>query len=149
MDSRTDISKYADILNLPHQVSASRSHMTMQDRAAQFSPFAALTGYDAVIQETARLTETPGELDESRKAILDGQLQLLLELLDEQPKITVTYFQPDARKQGGAYVRHTGRVKKIDAYHRMLLMADGTEILFERLSCLEGEVFRDPDMYDE
>lgn len=133
--------KYDDIINLPHHVSSRRAPMTMIDRAAQFSPFAALTGYDAAIQETARLTEGFITLDESSKEFLNERLQLIQESLDEHPEITVTYFKPDERKSGGAYVSITGVVKKIDEYNQGIIMADGTGICFEYIYSITGDLF--------
>ena len=104
---------YEDILNLPHHVSETRPRMSMEDRAAQFSPFAALTGYDAAIAETARRTDRFVPLEEDRKAVLNGKLQLLAELQDTRPEIALTYFEPDERKPGGVYRRITGRVKRV------------------------------------
>lgn len=134
--------KYDDIINLPHHVSSRRAPMTMIDRAAQFSPFAALTGYDAAIQETGRLTEGYIHLDESSKESLNERLQLIQESLDAHPEITVTYFQPDERKTGGAYVSVTGKVKKIDEYNQGIIMTDGTEIHFDYIYSITGELFR-------
>ena len=112
--------------------------MSLQNRAAQFSPFAALTGHGAAIQETARLTDSFIELEEDRKAQLDEQLRHLRETLDQQPpgqqpEIEATYFQPDARKSGGAYVTVHGHVKKIDEYKRQILFTDGTVLPIEYL----------------
>ena len=104
--------KYSDILHLPHPVSEKHPRMPMQDRAAQFSPFAALTGYEEAIYETGRLTEEKTELGEEEKAILDRKQRLLLEKLDEFPALTVTYFVPDEKKSGGAYIRKAGNLKK-------------------------------------
>ena len=100
--------KYDDIIHLPHHVSATRPRMPMLDRAAQFSPFVALTGYEAAVRETARLTDQRVELDESAKAELDRKLRLLLSL-PGQPEASITYFRPDERKEGGAYETVTGR----------------------------------------
>ena len=99
---------YEDIINLPHHVSKTRPQMSMLDRAAQFSPFAALTGYDAAIKETGRLTDEKIEMDEDRKAALDMKQAYLIEMIDEQPEISVTYFLPDTKKSGGSYVTVTG-----------------------------------------
>ena len=120
--------KYDDIIGLPHHVSKTRPRMTMIDRAAQFSPFAALTGYEAAIDETARLTDAFVELDESQKEVLDKQIQQLKLELPQKRAVTVTYFKPDERKCGGTYVTITGIVKKIDEYERLIKMADGSEI---------------------
>lgn len=133
--------KYDDIINLPHHVSSRRAPMTMIDRAAQFSPFAALTGYDAAIQETGRLTEGYIHLDESSKESLNEQLRLIQESLDEQPEITVTYFRPDERKNGGAYISITGTVRKIDQYEQAIIMSDGMAIPFEYIHAINGKLF--------
>lgn len=121
-------SKYENIINLPHHVSKTRPQMTITDRAAQFSPFAALTGYDAAIEETGRITDSFIELDENRKSVLNEKLQLILEHIKEQPEVIITYFQPDDRKTGGAYVDITGCVKKIDNYEQRIIMTDGIGI---------------------
>lgn len=129
--------KYDDILYLPHPVSARHPQMPLADRAAQFSPFAALTGHEAAIRETARLTTERVELDESRKEILDERLQMIRENLSEKPEVTFTYFQPDERKSGGAYLTVTGRVKKMDGYERRILLEDGTVVPLEELIDIE------------
>lgn len=132
---------YDDIINLPHPVSKRHPQMSLLNRAAQFSPFAALTGHDAAIRETARLTDTFTELDEDLKERLDEKLRLLKENLSQKPEIEATYFQPDERKSGGAYVTIRGRVKKIDEYSRRILFTDGTSFPLERLFSLTGELF--------
>lgn len=129
--------KYDDIMYLPHPVSARHPQMPLADRAAQFSPFAALTGHEAAIRETARLTKERVELDESRKEILDERLQMIRENLSEKPEVTFTYFQPDERKSGGAYLTVTGRVKKVDGYERRILLEDGTVVPLEELIDIE------------
>ena len=131
--------KYGDIINLPHPVSARRAGMSMVDRGAQFSPFAALTGFDAAIEETARLTDCRIELTEGEQAALNEKLCLLAEDTGIKPEITVTFFRPDARKSGGAYISVTSRVKKIDAYAGALIMADGMAVAFEDIIGLEWE----------
>ncbi len=125
--------RYADIVRRPRPVPRRRSPMTNYDRAAQFAPFAALTGYDAVIEETGRLTDTQAELDEGGKALLDEKLQLLREQLKDQPEAEFLIFRPDARKQGGAYERVTGHVKKIDPIVRCLVLAEGEIIPIDRI----------------
>ena len=136
----SDENKYDDILYLPHPVSARHPQMPLADRAAQFSPFAALTGHEAAIRETARLTKERVELDESRKEILDERLQMIRENLSEKPEVPFTYFQPDERKSGGAYLTVTGRVKKMDGYERRILLEDGTIVPLEEL--IDIELFR-------
>lgn len=134
--------QYDDIIDLPHHVSASRPRMSLIDRAAQFSPFAALTGYDASIKETGRLTDRRIELTEDSRAALDRKQQLLVDNLADHPEVSVTYFVPDERKAGGAYVTVTGRVKKVDDYHRLLLLSDGTKIPLDEILDMESELFR-------
>ena len=134
--------KYDDIIDLPHHVSEKRAPMPMVNRAAQFSPFAALTGYDAAIKETGRLTEGWIDLDESSVAALNEKLLLIRQALASGPEITVVYFRPDERKSGGAYISVTGVVKKLDSVDQSLLMEDGTLIFFENIYALTGELFR-------
>ncbi len=122
------IDKYSDILNLPYPGPTSRARMSMVDRGAQFSPFAALVGFEAAIAETARRTETPIDLADSGVAMVDEKLRLLREM--DRPRVDVTHFLPDSRKTGGAYVTHTGIVKRVDAVSHTLQMTDGTVIPF-------------------
>lgn len=128
---------YEDIIHLPHHVSMKHPHMENIDRAAQFSPFAALTGYDTAIKETSRLTEERVELDEYMKAVLSNKLQIISERLLDHHEIAITYFQPDKKKKGGAYVTVIGVVKKIDEYDRMLVLTDKTEIPIDDIINLE------------
>ena len=132
---------YDNIIHLPHHVSATRPRMPAIDRAAQFSPFAALTGHDAAIKETARLTDERVELDESMKAALNDRLLMIAERIKEQPEIAITYFQPDEKKSGGAYVTAAGIAKKIDEYDRVVLMTDSTEIPIDEIISIDGEIF--------
>lgn len=134
--------KYDKIINLPHHVSSTRPHMSMIDRAAQFSPFAALTGYDAAVKETARLTEQKIEPDEYEKAALDQRILLLQEHLKELPEVTITHFVPDERKDGGKYVSITEAVKKIDTYEKQIVLVDKSKISIENILSIEGELFR-------
>ena len=122
------MNQYEDIINLPHHVSPTRPQMPLSDRAAQFAPFAALTGYDSAIKETGRLTDERIELDEEALAALDRKYQLLIEALADAPEVTIIYFQPDERKAGGQYVSATGTVKKVDTFGRRILLQDGTRI---------------------
>ena len=137
-----NIDQYNDIINLPHHVSATRPRMPMIDRAAQFSPFAALTGYDTAIKETGRLTDERIELSEESRTVLDRKQQLLLDNLADRPEVSVTYFVPDERKSGGAYFTVTGQVKKVDEYERLLILTDGTKIPLNEIQDLMGEIFR-------
>ena len=134
-------SAYDDLLNLPHHTSAVQPAMPMQNRAAQFAPFAALVGYDALIRETARLTDQKVELDESVKAELNEKLRLLLELLPQQPEVTITYFQPDNRKAGGSYRTVTKIVRKYRSIDNMLIMMDGAQIPVNEIVSLDGPCF--------
>ena len=120
--------RYDEIMGLPHHVSKTRPQMPMSDRAAQFAPFAALTGYDSAIKETGRLTDERIALDEEALTALDRKYQLLIEALDDAPEVTIIYFQPDERKAGGQYVSATGTVKKVDTFGRRILLQDGTRI---------------------
>lgn len=129
--------KYDDIINLPHHVSEKRARMSMLDRAAQFSPFAALVGYDAAIAETARMTDFRMELTESAKAALNDTLQEIAQIVKTNPKVRVTYFLPDERKSGGAYVCAAGRVKRVDSYRDCLVFLEGLEISFQDIYELE------------
>lgn len=132
--------RYGDILNLPRHVSPTRRPMPPLERAAQFSPFAALTGYDAAIAESARATQEKAELGEWELKELDEKLRRLLAAKDH-PLITVTYFQPDSRKQGGAYVTVTERLKRIRLPERQLMLTDGTVLSLDAISALSGAIF--------
>ena len=120
--------KYADIIDLPYRKSTKHPQMSLYDRAAQFSPFAALTGHEAAIAETARRTESRIELDEDMRMRLDETLQLVLERIGEHPPVGLTYFKADEKKDGGAYLTIAGKVKKMDAYRQVLILEGGYEI---------------------
>ena len=135
--------EYKDIINLPHHVSSKRPQMPMLDRAAQFSPFASLTGYDDAIHETGRLTDEKIDLSEEDKKTLDRKQQILSEKLSDHPALTITYFVPDAKKSGGAYVTKDGNLKKIDEFERWMMLPDGTKIPLDDVSDIESELFRD------
>lgn len=132
---------YDGIINLPHHVSSSHPHMSVRDRAAQFSPFAALTGFEDAVRETARLTDVRVDLDEDAKALLNAKLQMIQEQLDDQPQVVITYFRPDDRKAGGAYVAARGCVKIIDEYERSVVMKDGARIRIDDIIKIDGELF--------
>ena len=133
--------KYDEIMGLPHHVSKTRPQMPMSDRAAQFAPFAALTGYDSAIKETGRLTDERIELDEGALTALNMRYQLLMDAFNDAPEVTITYFQPDERKAGGKYLTATGAVKKIDDFERRITMQDGAKIPMDDVLSIEGELF--------
>lgn len=120
--------KYDDIINLPHHVSKTRPKMSLEQRSAQFAPFSALTGYEEEISETGRLTTDRIELNEEAKQILDRTLQAITKRISTQPAVTITYFVPDTKKDGGAYITVSGNIKKIDKYKNIILLTDKTEI---------------------
>lgn len=119
---------YDDIINLPHHTSTKHPQMSIEARAAQFAPFAALTGYEDEVKETARLTNEKIELDEEAKSILDNKIQMLLEQLSSRFNVSFTFFLPDDRKSGGRYEIISGIVKKIDDYKQVIVLEDKTEI---------------------
>lgn len=133
--------KYEDIINLPHHVSKTRPQMPMSDHAAQFAPFAALTGYDDAVKETGRLTNDKIELEESSLNELNAKIQLLREKLADAPEVTFTYFRPDDRKDGGAYLTITGTVKKLDDYERLLVLQDRTKVPIDDILDISGDIF--------
>jgi len=131
---------YDDIINLPHHVSATRTQMSAQNRAAQFAPFAALTGYDATIKETARLTDKRIELGESAIAALDMKLLILAEIIADHPEVAVTHFKSDEKKDGGAYITVNGALKRIDDYEKVLALMNGEKISIENILDIECEL---------
>ena len=133
--------KYDDIINLPHHVSKKHPQMSLHDRAAQFSPFAALTGHKAAINEAARLTDKKQILSEDVIAKLNEQLNLIKENIGTNQTVTITYFVPDDKKSGGAYISHTGVVKKIDEYNHTVIMTDKTVIPIEQISEMQSDIF--------
>ena len=134
--------QYDDIIHLPHPNSSRHPRMSLLDRAAQFSPFAALTGYEDAIEETGRLTDHRIELNEDARAFLDQKQQLLADAASSRPQVSVTYFQPDHRKSGGAYVTVEGTLKKLDPYDRVLILTDETRIPLSEIVTIESDLFR-------
>lgn len=128
---------YDDIIDLPHHVSTSRPQMSRLDRAAQFAPFAALTGYGAAIKETARLTDKRAELGEYELMELNAGIHMLMERIGEHPQVEITYFKPDERKDGGAYLTVNSRAKRLNEYERFILLENGTEIPFNDIYKIE------------
>ena len=131
---------YDDIIDMPHHVSERHPQMSMYNRAAQFAPFAALTGHDAAITEAARLTDAELELSESDAEVLNRKLAYL-QSLDEKPTISVTYFVPDDKKEGGSYHTATGIVKSVEPDKGVLQFEDGTGIPVIRIKDIDGECF--------
>ena len=134
--------KYDDMIYLPNPTPTCKPRMSLHDRAAQFSPFAALTGYEDAVEETARLTDTRLELSEDMKTILNEKMQMIVDNMDSEPIVTITYFVPDKKKSGGAYVDVTGVVKEIDEYERCIVMTDKKKIPIEQVRAIEGELFK-------
>ena len=134
---------YDDIINLPHHESTKHPRMSALNRAAQFSPFAALTGHEAAISETSRLTNTRLELEEDRKEELDERLQIIRDHISLEPEIAITYFVPDAQKEGGAYLQVIGTVKKLDDIEHKILMQNGTIIPINDIYGIESSIFND------
>lgn len=132
---------YDDIIRMPYPMAGTRPRMSAADRAAQFSPFAALVGYDASIAETARLTGQKIELTDSARADLNEKLQLLSRALKDQPQVSVTYFQPDFKKSGGSYLTVTGTVTRIDPVYHFLCMEGERTIPMEHILSLESDCF--------
>lgn len=133
--------EYREIIDLPHHVSPTRPQMPMSARAAQFAPFAALTGYDSAIKETGRLTDEKIDLDEEALTDLNMRYQLLVDALDEEPEVEITYFKPDERKSGGEYVTVTGTVKKVDDFERLITMQNGTKIPMDDVLAVDWDFF--------
>ncbi len=133
---------YEDIIHLPHPDSPTRPRMSLLERAAQFSPFAALVGYEDAVRETERLTEGRLSLSQDMLDALDGKLCLLEALLPQRPTVSLTYFVEDAHKDGGAYRTKTGRPKKLDALRRVLVFEDGTEVALDDIVRMDGEIFQ-------
>ena len=134
--------EYDDIINLPHHVSKTRHPMSMLERAAQFSPFQALTGYGAAIKETARLTDEKAELGEDDLSALNVKLRILMDHLEESPEVSFVCFQPDERKAGGSYVSVTGKVRKIDGIKGVIIFQNGEKIQIENIVNIEGKLFQ-------
>ncbi len=132
---------YDDIINLPHHESTKHPKMPALDRAAQFMPFSALVGHDAAVMETQRLTDDRTELDESRKEELDARLQFIREHLLQEPQACITYFVPDAKKGGGAYLTVTGAVRKMEETRHEVIMENGTVIPMEDIREIESPLF--------
>ena len=133
---------YDDIINLSHHVSAKHPQMSLYARSAQFAPFAALTGYEDAIRETARETDQRIELDEEAKSMLDSKLQILVENIKQKPEVSFTYFIPDIRKSGGSYINVTWIVSKVNTYNQCIYLVDNTEIPINEIIEISGSIFK-------
>lgn len=140
-NDKTFMNNYENIIDLPHHTSDKHPRMSRENRAAQFSPFAALTGYNAEINETARLTDEKLELSEDRVNDINTKLQIIMDNIDEYPEVTVEYFVPDERKSGGAYIKKSGNIRRIDEHERILIMKDGRSVPIDDIYSLNGDIF--------
>ena len=132
---------YEDIVNLPRHISKVHPQATMADRAARFSPFAAISGYEDMVKEAARVTEERIDITDATKELLNEKLNMIIEFLDEEPEVAITYFEPDKKKDGGAYISITGTVKRIDEYERIVLMRDDKKIRIDEIYAIESDLF--------
>jgi len=133
--------KYDEIIELPHYVSRKRPKMSLYNRAAQFSPFAALSGHSDAIIETARLTENKHDVDDSIKELISEKLRILLSLKDESPEVTVKFFVKDELKCGGAYETITGEIRLINPDEKEIVICDGRHIKIDCIYSIEGQIF--------
>ncbi len=130
------MSRYDDIINIPHWDPKQHRRMSVQDRAAQFAPFAALTGYDAMVRERARQTDSRSELDEEQILALNEALSTIMARINDQPRVAVTWFRKDARKQGGAYQRTEGAVRNVDLAERLIIFKEGGSISMDDVAAI-------------
>lgn len=138
-----DEHRYDNIIDLPHHVSSKRPQMSLYDRAAQFAAFKALTGYEDCVAEAARLTGERIELDDASLSLLNGKIQILQDEIKSRPSITVTYFVPDKKKDGGEYVTANGNIKRIDEIERIITFEDGKVITIDDVIEIQSELFTD------
>jgi len=132
---------YEDIINMQRHISKKYPPMSLEARSAQFAPFAALTGYDDMVEETGRLTDERIEIDEEIKMILDKKIQIIKDKLSLKPTISFTYFIKDLKKEGGEYKTISGNVRKIDEYRQLIILEDKTEIPIEEIIDISGDLF--------
>ena len=137
------MSKYDSIINLPHYELKYHKRMSIDNRAAQFSAYDALTGYKEIVKETARLTKSKKELSEDNKNDIDSKLHIIKKYINEKPKITVVYFKKDMRKTGGNYLEYTNIVKRIDDIEKVIIFMDKTKIKIENIIDIKGEIFEE------
>ncbi len=137
-----DEHKYDDIINLEHHVSKKHKQMSIEERSAQFAPFAALVGYEDEVKETERITERMIEITEEIRSILDEKIHLIQNKIAEQPEVTITYFIADSKKQGGKYQTINGIIKKIDNYEKKLILTSNTEIFIKDIIEISSNIFK-------
>ena len=141
METKFDLHDYSDIIDLPHHTSEGRRRMSNIERGAQFSPFAALTGYDAAVDEAGRITELFRELSEDEKAVIDAKLHYLLEHTDEEIAVSIVCFYPDFQKEGGSYRRISGCIKGATQDRRSIILADRSVIAVNSIYALDCDAF--------
>ena len=132
---------YEDIIDLPPHISTKHPQPTLLERAARFSPFAAVTGYEEMVLEEARYTEEKVELDESAKEKLSEKLETILHMMEASPVVSILYFEPDLSKSGGKYVEISGIIKQVDSYRRLILLQNGQRIPIEDIYDIKGDIF--------
>lgn len=137
---------YEDIINLPPHISAKYPQPTMEERAARYGPFAVINGYEEMVLEEARTTEERIELDEGAKAVLNEKLNILQKFYMRHPEVTVTYYESDQKKSGGAYISRTGLLKRIDLYQHMLILESKQQIPLGDIYALESRLFEELGM---
>ena len=135
--------KYSDIINLPHHVSTKYPQLSREQKAAQFAPFAALTGFDEDVKETARLTDRRIEIDDGLKEILSNKLNIIDINIKSKPYITITYFVQDRKKSGGKYVEISNNVKKINIFDNYILLVDNTKIPILDIIDIQGDIIKE------
>ena len=143
---RESIEKYMDIINMPHHVSKKHPHMSQYERAAQFAPFAALSGYEDIIDEEGRLTDNRIEINEEAKFMLDRKMQVLMNCIKNNPLISITYFVPDEKKSGGKYLTVQENIKKIDILKQVIITENGTVIPVNEIVDMQGEIFKNLEL---
>ena len=141
MDIKYSNKNYDDIINLPHHVSTKHPRMSLEARSAQFAPFAALTGYEDAIEETGRLTTEKIDIDDEIKSKINKKIQLIKSNLLKHNKVSIKYFIPDTKKEGGCYKIVSGVIKKIDEYKQIIIMEDKTEISVNEIIDISGDIF--------
>lgn len=139
---------YDDIINLPHFESKKRKRMSIEARSAQFAPFSALTGYEDIVKETARLTDKRIEIDDELKQILNNKLQFILKNIDLFPEITFTYFVNDKQKSGGKYIEKIGIIKKIDTINGLIILKDKSKIKIKDIINIKSDLFQKIDLFE-